>query len=98
MQSAQVLISGSVQRVGFRHFIKSKAREFGLTGWVRNIPAVDFGQQGSVEALFIGKKENIKEMIDLCRKGPFLAEVKKVEVKWQPTNKKETLKSFDIVL
>lgn len=97
MQSAQVLISGFVQGVGFRHFIRSKARELGLIGWVRNIPASDFGQQGSMEVLFVGKKESIEEIINLCRKGPFLAEVKNIEVKWQSINKKETPKSFDIV-
>lgn len=115
MQSAHVLITGFVQGVGFRHFIKSKARELGLTGWVRNlpagrqglpvlsvrqaggkqgIPAGDFGQQGSVEALFIGKKENIEEMIALCRKGPFLAEIEELRVEWSAV--KEEFKSFEI--
>lgn len=81
MKNAHILISGFVQGVGFRHFVRNKASELGLTGWVRNLP------DGRVETLFQGSKEKIEEMIRFCRKGPFLAEVEDVVVAWQEEDK-----------
>lgn len=73
---AHVFISGFVQGVGFRQFIKRKAKEFGLTVWIKNL------SDGRVEALFEGSRDRIEEVISLCREGPFLSEVKNVEVEW----------------
>lgn len=81
IKQARVLISGFVQGVGFRHFVRNKALESGLTGWIRNLP------DGRVEAVLQGSKEKIEEMIRLCRKGPFLAEVEDVVVEWQEEDK-----------
>jgi acylphosphatase len=72
MQQAHIFISGYVQGVSFRYFVKTNASKLGLTGWVRNT------EDGGVEAVFSGEKEKIEEMISLCRKGPMLAEVKQV--------------------
>ncbi len=77
MLQAHITISGYVQGIGFRQFIKSKARQLGITGWVRNTP------EGKVEAVLQGDKEKIEQLILLCKKGPFLAEVKKVEMLWE---------------
>ena len=74
---AHVFISGFVQGVGFRQFIKNSARKIGLAGWVRNL------DDGRVEAVFSGSKESIEETISICKKGPFLSEVKEVEVMWE---------------
>lgn len=73
---AHVFISGFVQGVGFRHFIRKEAGKLGLWVSVQNLP------DGRVEALLEGEKENIDKMIALCRKGPFLAEVEDVVVEW----------------
>lgn len=74
---AHVLIVGSVQGIGYRSFVKSNAKKLGLSGWVKNLP------NGAVEALFQGSKEAIEEMITLCKKGPFMAEVSNVHVTWE---------------
>lgn len=96
MFNAHVIISGFVQGIGFRHFIRSNARRLGINGWTMNLPPSDFGKQGSVEAVFQSNDKNkIEEMIGLCRKGPFMAEVKEVEVKWEEV--KDEYKSFEIV-
>lgn len=87
---AHILISGFVQGVGFRQFIKGNAQNRGLTGWVRNLP------DGRVEAVFDGPKEKIEEMISLCKKGLFLAEVENVEVVWGET--KEKFAGFEIIV
>jgi len=77
MQQAHIFISGHVQGVNFRYFIRTNARKLGLTGWVRNT------EDGGVEAVFCGEKEKIEEMIALCRKGPMLAEVKQLGMEWE---------------
>lgn len=73
----RVFISGFVQGVGFRYFLKRNARRLGLSGFARN--TVD----RRVEAVFEGEKEKLDEIIKICRKGPFLAEVENVEVIWE---------------
>lgn len=73
----RIFISGFVQGVGFRQFIKSNAQKLNLKGWVSNLP------DGRVEALFVGSKEKIEELIKASRKGPFLSEVESVEVVWE---------------
>jgi acylphosphatase len=73
---AKILISGAVQGIGFRYFVKSNARRLKLNGWVRNTA------DGKVEALVQGQKETIEKLISLCGKGPFLSEVKAVDVNW----------------
>jgi len=74
---AHIFISGLVQGVSFRYFIKSNAQKRDLLGWVRNT------EDGGVEAVLAGEKEKIEEMIVLCRKGPMLAEVKHLGFEWE---------------
>lgn len=90
MSQAHILISGFVQGVGFRYFIRRNAVELGLKGWVRNTP------DNRVEAVFQGSKEDIENMIQLCKNGPFLAEVKNVEVEWEEIDQR--FESFEIVI
>ena len=86
MQS-HVFISGIVQGVSFRQFIKSNATRLGLSGWVRNT------EDGGVESVFCGEKEKIEEMIEICKKGPMLSVVKHVGFEWE---EQETLEGFKI--
>ncbi len=69
-----VFASGRVQGVFFRASTRKRARELGLTGWVKNLP------DGRVEAVFEGTNGGIKEMIEWMRHGPPLARVKNLEV------------------
>ena len=74
MIRAHLIISGFVQGVGFRYYIKEKADKLGLVGWVRN------ASDGRVEAVFEGTKKAVEEMIVCCKRGPFLASVRDVEI------------------
>lgn len=69
-------ISGTVQGIGFRQYVKYKAKSLDITGWVKNLP------DSRVEALLEGSPENVKKMVEICKKGPFLAQVKKVDINW----------------
>ena len=78
MAKAHIIISGMVQGVGFRYFIRAHLKRLGLTGWAEN------SANEKVEAYAEGEKEKIVELIKECKKGPMLAEVRGVGVEWLP--------------
>ena len=84
MKRISAKIHGIVQNVGFRHFVRKNAEKLGITGWVKN------SLDGTVEALFEGDDTAISEIIEKCKKGPFLALVDKIEVR-----EEEPKKEFD---
>jgi len=69
-----IRISGRVQGVGFRMYMERKARELGVTGWVRN------RLDGTVEAMVQGTQEAVEAMIAVARQGPRAAVVTEVRV------------------
>ena len=77
MKCAHIFIIGDVIGVGFRAWTVRSANELGLTGWVRN------ADNKTVEAVFEADVEKVKEMIERCRKGPEVAWVEKLEIKWE---------------
>ena len=60
----RALISGRVQGVGFRAFLRDRATSLGLEGWVRNLAS------GEVEAVFHGPAGAVEAMLEQCRLGP----------------------------
>jgi len=78
MKQAIIKIHGHVQGVFFRQNIAKKAEEYNLTGSVKNC------EDGSVEIIAEGEKWNIDKLINWCRKGPAIARVSKVDIKWKP--------------
>lgn len=70
-----VLISGRVQGVAFRAWTEREAARRGLFGWVRNLP------DGTVEAVFAGPNERVRDMVAACHDGPPLARVAAVRLK-----------------
>lgn len=74
MKMCHIFISGFVQGVGFRRFVRGHAKKLGLTGWVKNL------SDNRVEAVFQGPTLSIEKMISICRKGSFLSEVRDVAV------------------
>ncbi len=61
---ARVLVSGSVQGVGFRASVRNEAQMTGVRGYIRN------RSDGKVEAVFEGEQTNVLNMVEFCRKGP----------------------------
>ncbi|MEK6951624.1 MAG: acylphosphatase [Nanoarchaeota archaeon] len=70
-----VFIKGKVTGVFFRAFIREKALDLGLNGWVRNL------DRNTVEAVFEGVKEKVNKMLEYCKKGPSHAIIEDIEVK-----------------
>ena len=74
---ARALITGRVQGVAYRYETQWAAERLGVSGWVRN------RLDGTVEALFEGERPKVEEMLAWCRRGPALARVTAVDVKWE---------------
>jgi acylphosphatase len=68
-----VAVRGRVQGVGFRWFVRERARALGLTGWVRN------RRDGAVEVLAVGDDSALQRLRSLLRSGPDGARVSDVE-------------------
>ena len=73
MARRQLLISGKVQGVGFRWFVKEKARRAGLAGWVQNRP------DGSVELAVDGDDASVEALERAVHTGPPGARVDSVQ-------------------
>ncbi|MGD0088353.1 MAG: acylphosphatase [Planctomycetota bacterium] len=68
-----LLITGTVQGVGFREFTQRNARQAGIQGWARNLPT------GEVELEAEGPEAAIQEFEGKMNKGPRSAKVEKVQ-------------------
>ncbi len=85
--AVRLRIFGRVQGVGYRHWTHLRALHAGLTGFVRN------RSDGSVEAVFVGAKTEVEDMVARCRIGPRGAHVTEIQVDpWQD----EGFQSFDV--
>lgn len=71
------MIEGRVQGVGFRYATWRQALVLHLTGWVRNLPDC------RVEAEFEGPKQALDVMLAWCQAGPPMANVTRVERRWE---------------
>lgn len=84
---AHVFITGTVHGVGYRLATWDKANQWGIGGWVEEIP------DGRVEAVFEGNKEFVEAIIRWCYRGSPDAVVKTVTVEYE---KIQGLKDFII--
>ncbi len=74
---AHIYVTGRVQGVFYRSFVRSKAQLLGLKGWVKNT------MEGCVEIVFEGETEDIRDAIEECRKGPKYAQITDLRVEWE---------------
>lgn len=88
--TVHLLISGFVQGVGYRQFVKKRAADLGILGWVKNLP------DRRVEVLAAGEKKDLEKLIDACKKGPFLAKIDNINKDW--FNKDHHFKDFSILI
>ena len=87
-KAVRMYISGTVQGIFFRQFVKDNAERYNLRGFVRNL------EDGRVEVFVEGDIENVDKMIEVCQKGPKHSQIKKVDVKEE---KFQDFKEFKIL-
>ena len=72
-EALRFIVRGRVQGVGFRWFVEREAHMLGIKGWVRN------NQDGSVEVLAMGTRDQLSGLRSRLRQGPRAARVDNVE-------------------
>jgi acylphosphatase len=76
VKRAEVIVKGRVQGVFYRASARDEGERLGLKGEVRNLP------DGSVELVAEGEQTALEELIAWCRRGPPMAEVEEVSIRW----------------
>lgn len=74
MIRVRVVVSGRVQGVGFRWFVRQEARRLGVAGWVRN------REDGTVELETAGDDPAVERLLAHVRVGPDAADVRDVVI------------------
>jgi acylphosphatase len=85
------LVRGHVQGVGFRWFVRERARQLGVRGWVRN------RGDGSVEVEAEGDPTSLEMLRQFLCKGPVGAQVSSVDDVGQASQSAEHPYPFSIV-
>ena len=64
MKALEIIVSGVVQGVGFRHYTREEALKIGVSGTVKNLP------DGTVKILVEGPQVAVTNFLDWCHQGP----------------------------
>ena len=70
------IVSGSVQGVGFRYFVRRRAEPLGLSGTATNL------RGGAVEVIAEGPRHACEQLVDALRGGAAPGRVDTVDVTW----------------
>jgi len=81
-----VFVSGDVQGKGFSEAIYEKATEQSVVGWVKDL------NDGRIEAVIEGPRDEVYRVVGLCRAGPNGARVDGVQVDREPPKNDKTFK------
>ena len=74
MKTVRAFVSGRVQGVGFRYFVRHYADDLSIKGYARNLP------DGRVEVLMQGEQAGIDILIGHIRSGPRFSSVVSVDL------------------
>ena len=74
---ARIIVSGHVQGVGYRYFVRQRAAQLRLTGWVRNLPGRE------VEIAAEGPRAMIEALVRELPVGNSMASVSNIDVHWE---------------
>ena len=72
----RAVIRGRVQGVGFRDYVKRRARRLMLGGYVEN------RADGSLYVVATGERAALEQLLSDLRRGPSQAQVTSVDVNW----------------
>jgi len=87
-KAVRLTITGNLQSLFFKQFIKENADKNKVFGFLRNL------EDGRVEIFLEGLPDNVDAMISICSRGPQYASIRKVEEKQE---RLQDLKEFKIL-
>jgi len=74
-KTLRIYLSGTIQGIFFRKFVKENAERHNVKGFVRNL------EDGRVEAFFEGNTNDVDKMVEICKNGSKEAKIKGIEIK-----------------
>ena len=86
--TAQIIVQGMVQGVGYRFYVVELARQYSIRGYVQNLP------NGRVAVVAEGDKGILNDFIERLRIGSTSAHVTGIDVKW--SEEECGFKDFDV--
>jgi len=89
-KSIRLYISGIVQGIFFRGFVKENAEKYNVKGFIRNL------EDGRVEIFLEGDVNDVNKMIEICKTGPKHSQIKNVEEKEERFQDFKTFKVLHI--
>ena len=72
-KSTRLFITGTVQGIFFRQFIKDNAEKHNVRGFLRRL------EDGRIEVFLEGDTENVDAMASICKRGPLHSSIRNVE-------------------
>lgn len=83
-----IIITGRVQGVFFRHFSRREAQKLSIKGFVKNLP------DGSLYIEAEGEEKNLDKFVKWCQKGPSFAKVEQIKTTESPN---KNFNKFEII-
>ncbi len=74
-KSIRLYITGSLQSLFYRQFIKEHAEKYNIKGFLRN------REDGRVEIFIEGNSPDVDAMLAVCKRGPKHAIIRSIEEK-----------------
>jgi acylphosphatase len=89
-KSVRLYVTGIVQGIFFRNFVKENAERYNVKGFVRNL------EDGRIEVFLEGNVDDVNKMIEICKTGPKHSQIKNVEEKEERFQDFKTFKVLHI--
>lgn len=90
-KSIKLTISGSVQSLFFKTYIKENASINNVKGFLRKL------EDGRIEVFLEGDKADVDEMISICKTGPKFSIIRSVEETEMPFQDFKEFKIFNFI-
>ena len=87
-KSVRLYITGTVQGIFFRGFVKENAERHNVKGFVRNL------EDGRIEIFLEGNADDVDKVMELCKKGPKHSMIRNIEEKQE---KYQDFKGFKVL-
>jgi acylphosphatase len=87
-KAIRLLITGSLQSMFFKNFIKQHADANNVRGFLRNL------EDGRIEIFLEGDSANVDSVSSICKRGPKYAQIREVQEK---NEKLQDFKEFKIL-